>query len=262
LASGLRVIEVGESIAAALAGMVLADYGADVCVLEPPGGSRLRRLPAFAMWGRGKRFAPADLTSDDGRRQLAGLADGADVVIAALEPATADRLGVDGEHLTARAPRLVHCEITGFGRDHPMSGVAGYEAVVAARGGRAHEFGVLFGGERPAFPAVPVATYAASMLALQGVFAALVERERTGRGQRVSTSLLDAIGVYDMVTWVPRAPARRAPLRTRPERSRSRRRARDARRAHGPHRRADVDGVAGGVRLRPQRVGRAVCTSR
>ena len=203
LASGLRVIEIGESIAAALAGMVLADYGAEVWVIEPPDGSRLRRLPGFPMWGRGKRFAPVDLAAADGQRQLAGLVADADVVIAALQPATADRLGVDGEHLSARHPRLVHCEITGFGRGHPMSGVAGYEAVVAARGGRAHEFGVLFGGERPAFPAVPVATYASAMLALQGVFAALVERERTGRGQRISTSLLDALGVYDMVTWAP-----------------------------------------------------------
>ena len=203
LASGLRVIEIGESIAAALAGMVLADYGAEVWVLEPPGGSRLRRLPAFPMWGRGKRFASVDLASEEGQRELGRLVDGADVVIAALEPATADKLGVDGERLASRSSRLVHCEITGFGRGHPMSGVAGYEAVVAARGGRAHEFGVLFGGERPAYPAVPVATYAASMLALQGVFAALVERERTGRGQCISTSLLDALGVYDMVTWAP-----------------------------------------------------------
>ncbi len=203
LSSGLRVIEIGESIAAALAGMVLSDYGADVWVVEPPGGSRLRGLPAFAMWGRGKHFATVDLTTDGGQRELAELVGEADVVITALEPATADRLGVDGQRLTALNPRLVHCEVTGFGRGHALSGVAGYEAVVAARSGRAHEFAVLFGGERPGFPAVPVGTYGAAMLALQGVFAALVERERTGRGQAVSTSLLDAIGVYDMVTWAP-----------------------------------------------------------
>ena len=98
---------------------------------------------------------------------------------------------------------LVHCEITGFGRGHPLSAVPGLEGIVAARGGRAYEFANLYAGERPAFPAVPVGTYGASMLALQGVFAALVERERTGRGQRLSTSLMDAIGVYDMVTWAP-----------------------------------------------------------
>ena len=64
--------------------------------------------------------------------------------------------------------------------------------------GRAHEFAVLFDGERPAFPAVPVATYGAAMLALQGIFAALVEREHTGRGQRIETSLLRALSVFDL----------------------------------------------------------------
>src|SRR5581483_8159830 len=99
LASGLRVVEIGESIAAATAGWVLSDYGADVFVVEPPGGSRLRRAPAWPMWARGKRTAPLDLTTDDGRAALGGLVDGADVVIVALEPATADRLGVDAASL-------------------------------------------------------------------------------------------------------------------------------------------------------------------
>ena len=71
--------------------------------------------------------------------------------------------------------------------------------------GRAHEFAVLFDGERPAFPAVPVATYGAAMLALQGIFAALVERERTGRGQRIETSLLRALSVFDLSGWAPGA---------------------------------------------------------
>jgi crotonobetainyl-CoA:carnitine CoA-transferase CaiB-like acyl-CoA transferase len=199
----LRVVEVGESIAAATAGWVLSDYGAEVCVVEPPAGSRLRRLPAWPMWARGKRCAPLDLTAGAGRAALADLVAGADVVIVALEPATADRLGVDGATLTARHPSLVHCEITGFGRGHPLSGVPGHEGVVAARGGRAAEFSSLFGGERPALPAVPVGTYGAAMLALQGVFAALLERERTGRGQSLSTNLLSAISVYDMIMWVP-----------------------------------------------------------
>jgi len=197
------VVEIGESIAAATAGWVLSDYGADVFVVEPPGGSRLRRAPAWPMWARGKRTAPLDLTTDDGRAALGGLVDGADVVIVALEPATADRLGVDAASLTAGRPALVHCEITGFGRGHPLSGVPGHEGAVAVRGGRAAEFSSLFGGERPAFPAVPVGTYGAAMLALQGIFAALVERERTGRGQRVATNLLGAMSVYDMIMWVP-----------------------------------------------------------
>src|SRR5579862_9742736 len=81
LASALRVIEVGESIAAATAGWVLSDYGADVCIVEPPGGSRLRRLPAWPMWARGKRGAPLDLTTAAGSAAFGELVDGADVAI-------------------------------------------------------------------------------------------------------------------------------------------------------------------------------------
>jgi crotonobetainyl-CoA:carnitine CoA-transferase CaiB-like acyl-CoA transferase len=205
LAGGLRVLEIGESITAALAGMVLADYGAEVLVVEPPSGSRLRQLPAFRMWARGKRLAALDLRDAAGRGRLAELAGDADVAIVALQPATADRLAVDAGTLRAGNDRLVHCEVTGFGRGHPLSDVPGHEGIVAARAGRAHEFAVLFEGRRPAFPAVPVATYGAAMLALQGIFAALVERERTGSGQAVSTSLLSALGVFDLSGWAPGA---------------------------------------------------------
>ena len=81
----------------------------------------------------------------------------------------------------------------------------GYEGVVAAAAGRAHELGVLFDGARPAFPAVPVATHGAAMLALEGTFAALLEREQTGRGQRLETSLLRALSVFDLGSWAPGA---------------------------------------------------------
>ncbi len=205
LAGGLKVIEIGESVTAALAGMVLADYGADVLIVEGPSGSRLRQLPAFRMWARGARVARLDLTEPADRRRMSELAAGADVVVAALEPPTADRLGVDAASLRAGNPRLVHCEVSGFGRNHPLSQVAGHEGIVTARAGRAHEFSVLFAGERPAFPAVPVATYGAAMLAIQAVFAALFERERTGLGQATSTSLLAALGVFDLSGWAPGA---------------------------------------------------------
>jgi crotonobetainyl-CoA:carnitine CoA-transferase CaiB-like acyl-CoA transferase len=201
--TGLRVVAVGESIIAAVVCMVLADFGADVVLIEPPAGSRLRDTPAWTMWSRGITTERIDLTSVDGRARLIALAADADVVLTALEPATADRLGADGPTLRAVNPRLVHCEVTGFGRDHPLSDVPGHDGVVTAAAGRAHEFGVLLDGKRPAFPAVPVATHGASMLALQGIFAALLEREQTGEGQQVSTSLLRALSVFDLSGWAP-----------------------------------------------------------
>ncbi len=205
LCAGLRVITIGESISAAVAGMVLADFGADVTVVEPPAGSRLREAAAWPMWSRGTSTIALDLTSPAGQAELDALAGTADVMLVALQPAAADRLGVDGTTMCARHPRLVHCEITGFGRGHPLSDVAGHEGIVTAAAGRAHELGVLFDGERPAFPAVPVATHGATMLALEGVFAALLERERTGRGQAAATSLLSALTVFDIGGWTPGA---------------------------------------------------------
>ncbi len=82
----------------------------------------------------------------------------------------------------------------------------GHDALVSSAAGRAYEFGVIFEGERPAFPAVPVATHGAAMLALQGIFAALVERETTGAGQQVATSLLRALSVFDLSGWTPDSP--------------------------------------------------------
>jgi crotonobetainyl-CoA:carnitine CoA-transferase CaiB-like acyl-CoA transferase len=203
--AGVRVIEIGESASAAVAGMVLADFGAEVLLVEPPSGTRLRHAPAFPMWSRGKRCLPLDLSTSAGQDDMHELGADADVMITALAPRTADELGVDGASMTARHPQLVHCEITGFGRGHPSSDVAGYEGVVAAAAGRAYELGVLFDGVRPAFPAVPVATHGAAMLALEGTFAALLEREQTGRGQRIETSLLRALSVFDLGSWAPGA---------------------------------------------------------
>ena len=119
LCSGLRIVEIGESVSAAVAGMVFADFGADVLIVEPPNRSRLRQVPAFAMWSRGKRSMCLDLTTTAGRDRVHELAADTDVMITALEPATADRFGVDGSTMCARNSRLVHCEVTGFGAATP-----------------------------------------------------------------------------------------------------------------------------------------------
>jgi len=100
----LAVVIIGESIAAAVVGMALADFGADVLLVEPPGGSRLRAAPAWTSWSRALRTEAIDLTTDAGRARITELASAADAVLVALEPATADRLRVDGRRC-ARATR-------------------------------------------------------------------------------------------------------------------------------------------------------------
>ena len=203
VAAGLRVLELGSSVSLAVAGMVLADNAAEVIRIEPPGGDPLRARPAFRMWARGKQSELADLGDPAGRRRVRELAAEADVALLGLKPASVERFGLEYESLAESNPGLVYCALSGFGSRGPYRDLPVYDGVMAAKGGRMYEFSVLFGGERPAFAAAPVVAHGAAMLALQGVFAALRERERTGRGQRLETSLAQALSVYDMTHWLP-----------------------------------------------------------
>jgi crotonobetainyl-CoA:carnitine CoA-transferase CaiB-like acyl-CoA transferase len=205
-ASGLRVLEVGSSTAAAIAGLVLADNGASVVKIEPPGGDALRAHPAFALWARGKESAVADLATPAGAARLRALAREADVLLLGLKPSAIDRFGLEHGALARDNPRLVWCAITGFGTRGPLRELPAYDGLVSAKVGRAHEFSPLFEGKRPVYPVAPVGPHAAAMLALQGIFGALRERESSGRGQRLETSLVHGLAVYDMVYWWPGAP--------------------------------------------------------
>ena len=202
---GLRVVELGSSVSVAVAGLVLADNGAEVIGIEPPQGSALRSHPAFAMWARGKRSLVADLSTEAGRADLDTLLADADVLLVGLKPAAAERFGLDPERLAASNPRLVQCAVTGFGTQGPFRDIAVWDGIVNARGGRMKQFDTLHAGERPAYVAVPVASHGAAMLTLQGILGALTERERTGRGQHLETSLIQALAHFDMIYWYPGA---------------------------------------------------------
>ncbi len=184
--------------------MVLADAGAEVVVVEAPGGSPLRELPAFALWARGKRSVVADLREDAGRERALSLIGRADVLLIGLKPASAERFGLVFDALARDCPRLVVGALSGFGWGGPYRDIPVYDSVMQARGGRMFEFSMLCDGERPAFAAAPVTAHGAAMALLQGVFGALRERERNGgRGQFVETSLAHAMGVYDLIAWAP-----------------------------------------------------------
>jgi crotonobetainyl-CoA:carnitine CoA-transferase CaiB-like acyl-CoA transferase len=202
---GLRVVELGSSVSVAVAGLVLADNGAEVIGVEPPWGSALRPHPAFALWARGKRSAVADLSTAEGRADLDALLRDADVLLAGLKPAAAERFGLDAASLAASNPRLVQCGVSGFGTRGPFRDIPVWDGIVSARGGRMQQFDALHDGARPAYVAVPVASHGAAMLALQGVLGALREREQTGRGQRLETSLIQALTHFDMMSWFPGA---------------------------------------------------------
>ena len=193
---GIRVLELGSGTAGAMAGMVLAENGAEVIRIEPPGGDPERDRPGALVWHRGKRSVVLDLRDRRERERFVALAATADGLVDTLRPGAAERLGVDYDALRARAPRLVYLSLTGFGERGPLRDIPGYEGMLAAAAGRmAGQEGFR---EGPIFTPVPIACYGAAMLGAQGLLAALWARRETGRGQQVNTSLLHALSVYDM----------------------------------------------------------------
>jgi crotonobetainyl-CoA:carnitine CoA-transferase CaiB-like acyl-CoA transferase len=196
---GIRVLDVGSGPVSGLATAVLADFGADVVKLEPPGGERFRALAASPLWLRGKRSVAADLRSAEGRALAERLARACDVLVVSGSPRRAKQWGLSAEALAALRPDAIHCQITGFGPRGPYAELPGYEALVAARAGRMRTFGRQLRGDAPGFAALPVAQHACAMGAVQGIAAALLARERTGRRQRVETSLLQALLPYELI---------------------------------------------------------------
>jgi len=197
--AGLRVLDLSNSLAGAQASQTLADFGAEVVHIEPPGGSSLRDLPSFPMIGRGKKSMVLDL-HDDGDAALAReMALGADVLIETFRPGVMERLGLGWDALSADNPRLVFGSVTGFGRTGPYANVKGYEALVMARVGALWASQAMVSREGPAHVSVPYCSYGASQQLLTGICAALHERERSGRGQRVDATLVN--GVASLGTW-------------------------------------------------------------
>ncbi len=195
---GVRVLDLSSGPVGGVATMILGDFGAEVLKLERPGGDPLRSLTAAPMWLRGKRSVEADLTTSDGRARLLELSAEADVVVTTFRPSTVARLGADYGTLAAANQRLIYCSITGFGPRGPYAEYPAYEGLVAAKSGRMQGFTGQRMREGPGFAAVPVGGHGASQGAVHGIVAALIERDRCGRGQIVETSLLQGMLPFDL----------------------------------------------------------------
>ncbi len=199
LCAGVKVIDLTQGMAGPMAAMVLADYGADVVKVEPPGGDWARgTLRGFHMWNRGKRSIALDLTDPAAHGELLALLRWADVVLTDARPAVARRLGIDERVLHTANPAIVHCHIgtwAGAGDDDLPVFEAQLAAAVGQMTDRGRLSGKAIGSSRsdPTFVLPPVNSYAAAMLAVQGVVAALLGRnagEQGGRGECLGTSLL------------------------------------------------------------------------
>jgi crotonobetainyl-CoA:carnitine CoA-transferase CaiB-like acyl-CoA transferase len=207
--AGIRVLELSNGLSGVQAGQFLADFGADVVQVEPPGGSPLRGQPAWPFWGRGKRSVELDLHDSNDRAVARQLAGRSDVVIETFRPGVAARFGLGYDDLMAENPGLVYVSISGFGSSGPLSDLQGYEAVVMAKLGVLSAVSDMTDRPGPSFPSARYCSYPAAMLAVQGALAALYERETSGRGQKVETSLAHGLTVHDTFSWFSRVVARR-----------------------------------------------------
>lgn len=200
---GIRVVDLTRYLAGPFGSMLLADYGADVLKVESPRGREFSSGPDapdnyfFLSANRGKRSMTIDIKKPEGRDLLLRLLDGADVLIENFRPGVMEQLGLGGETLIERFPRLVYCGISGFGADGPYRDRPGFDQIAQGMSG----FMSLTGTEEsgPTRAGIAIADLLGGVFAAQGIQLALLARERTGRGQIVNTSLLEAM--ISILSW-------------------------------------------------------------
>jgi formyl-CoA transferase/CoA:oxalate CoA-transferase len=187
---GIRVVDLTSYIAGSYGAMMLADLGADVVKVEALEGDSFRELPGFYGWNRGKRSIALNLKTPEGREIVERLAREGDVVMENWRPGVADRLGVGHEHLMSLNPRLIYLSVSAFGSTGPYVDRPGFDPLLQAMGGLMTLQG--FGGP-PVYLRTAPTDYFTASLGCQAVLTALFVRERTGKGQRIETSLLRGV---------------------------------------------------------------------
>jgi crotonobetainyl-CoA:carnitine CoA-transferase CaiB-like acyl-CoA transferase len=187
---GVRVVDLTSYIAGSYSAMMLADLGASVVKVESLEGDSFRELPGFFGWNRGKRSIALNLKTPEGREIVERMAREGDVLMENWRPGVADRLGVGHAHLLALNPKLIYCSVTAFGSTGPYVDRPGFDPLLQAMGGLMTLQG--FGGP-PQYLRTAPTDYFTAAIAAQAVLAALFARQRTGRGQRIETSLLRGV---------------------------------------------------------------------
>ncbi|HUP19996.1 MAG TPA: CaiB/BaiF CoA-transferase family protein [Gemmatimonadota bacterium] len=201
---GARVIDLTHILAGPFATMLLADLGADVVKVErPDGGDETRAwgppwveaaagaAAYFVAVNRNKRSVAIDLRGDEGRAVLWRLVEGSDAVVSNFRPGVMDRLGFSRSTVVARSPRTVYAEINGYGAGGPAAGRPAYDVIVQGETGVMDLTG--FPDGPPTRVGITLGDQVAGLYAVQGVLAALLDRQRTGRGGHVEVALHDAL---------------------------------------------------------------------
>ena len=198
---GIRVVELGQLIAGPFCGQTLADFGAEVVKIEPPGsGDAMRqwgrtdeegRPVWWSVIGRNKRSVTLDLRRPEGQAVLRELADSADILVENFRPGTLERWGVGPDVLMARNPRLIVVRVSGFGQDGPYASRAGFASVCEAYAGLRYLSG--YPDRPPVRVGLSLGDTLAGLNAAMGALLALQQRARSGRGQIVDTSILESV---------------------------------------------------------------------
>ena len=196
--TGLRVIDLTQVMAGPFCTMLLADLGADVIKIEPPQGDSTRTMPgavgtdspSFNAVNRGKRSSVVNLKTREGVEAVRTLARSADIFVENYRPGVMESLGLDYASLSALNPRLIYASISGYGQTGPQRGKGGFDLVAQGVSGIMSVTGEP--GGAPVKSGIPLTDLGAGLFATVGILAALEHRHKTGRGQQVETSLLDA----------------------------------------------------------------------
>lgn len=195
--SGLTVVEFGDQLSVAQAGNVFADFGAEVISIEPVGGSNLRRQPGFAFLGRGKKSIVLDFHNPADQTIVRSLMSQADVVITSERVKDLVNWQLDSQSICALNARLVYAQVTSFGTDGPLADVKTDDALSLAKMGINQSFAPAKNRQGPAWCSIPWASWSGAQVALQGIFAALRERESSGNGQSLTVALGQAVEGLD-----------------------------------------------------------------
>ena len=197
--SGYKVLELTELFQGPLPGQLLADYGAEVIKVEKPqGGDILRNTDIYALKNnclsshfaaanRNKKSVCIDITTDKGKEVLMALVKESDVLLHNYRPGVMDRLGFGYDALAKICPRLIYAVATGYGETGPLATFGGQELVIQALSGYC---ATNSGNKAPVIVNAPAIDFGSGMVLAQGILLALMEREKSGKGQKVTTSLL------------------------------------------------------------------------
>ena len=205
--TGVRILELGQIIAGTYGSQVLTDLGAEVIKIETPEGD-LGRIPSvapykgvsalFLTFNRNKKSIVINLKSDDGRALFYDLVKQSDVVIDNFRAGVLERLKVDYPTLSAINPRIIQCSVTGFGGDGAYKDFPALDLVIQAISGHLSITGEP--GRPPARVGIPLADLSGGIFSCEAVLAALYQRERTGKGCRVETSMFD--GMLNLLSYM------------------------------------------------------------